>query len=347
MRYDHGGDIYSHTGVLDFSSNVSPLGLSPLVVARLKEIAEDSSILTVYPDPFCNALRCKLSSVENISADNIVCGNGAAELIYNICQLIKPKKALIVAPTFSEYEKGVKSYGGSVEYYIAKPENNFNVTSDIMECIDGKDIVFLCNPNNPTGRLLPFKSVCQIVKECKKKGAIVFVDECFMDFAENGKSSAELVNLYDNIIVLKAFTKMYAMAGLRLGYVLCSQKIASKIYEIRQPWSVSVIAQELGLSALEDKEVKKRTREYISKGRNTLCNGLCDLGISYFKSETNFILLRHKDDLKDRLLEKNILIRRCHNFKGLDNSYFRIAVKTEDENKMLLKALGEIGGYNG
>ena len=343
QKYEHGGDVYANPGVkLDFSVNTNPFGM-PEEIRRALTLRMDE--FAWYPDTKCRELCAGLSAYENLPQDYILCGNGAADLIYRMCYAIKPKKALVTAPTFSEYELALDQVCCHVERHFLKAENLFELGADIESSLaPDVDILFLCNPNNPTGSLISSSLMERIVARASKNNTIIVVDECFLDFTD-GVSAKRFLGDSPGLIVLKAFTKMYSMAGLRLGYLLCSDRaLVEKISTAAQCWSVSVPAQIAGVAALSCSGWIEKTRRLIGKQRPDLSEKLAGLGITVFPSEANFLLLRSEKPLYELLLQKGILIRRCQNFCGLDASYFRVAVKTEQENAALINALKEIAG---
>ena len=337
----HGGNIYSYNNsVIDFSANISPLGVHSEILEAIK-----NSDVSVYPDCFCKKLRSGIAKKENVDCENIICGNGAAEIIYNIVTVLKPKKVLFIEPTFSEYENACDVVGSEKIYYFLKEENDFKLDENILNYIKNVDMLFLCNPNNPTGKAVSKEIVLKIADKCLKENVFFVIDECFMDFADI-YTMADYINTYKNIVVLKAFTKMYAIPGLRLGYCLTSNKeLITKIYNNRQPWSVSKIAQDAGNAALLLKDIPEKTRKYIENERKYLELALDKFDIKYYKSCVNFILFKENKDFDKKLLNYNILIRNCDNFIGLNNnefSYYRIAVKKHTENEMLFNAIKKI-----
>lgn len=347
MKKIHGGDIYSYENeIIDFSSNVNPLGLSENIVTAIKNSISD---IIHYPDVECRKLREKIAENENTKYENIMCGNGAAEIIYNIVQSMKPKKVLFAVPTFMEYEKASDTVDAEKTYYYLKEENNFDICDDIADYIDNTvDMIFICNPNNPTGRCTKRETIVKIIKKSRENNAVVVIDECFMDFVEDDKkySVKDLVNIYDNIIILRAFTKLYAMPGIRLGYCICNNMdLIESMYNIRQPWSVSFLAQIAGVAAINEVELPQKTREYIKKEKQYIYNYLKKINISFLDSQANYIFFKSIDNLDKKMIGHNILIRDCSNYVGLDKGYYRIAVKTHSENERLLNALNaEIGG---
>lgn len=339
MNFLHGGDVYSHQIDYDFSANINPLGMPENV---RKTLTEHVSEYERYPDVNCTELVNVIAEKEKISAEKIVCGNGAADLIYRIAYALKPENSLIAVPTFSEYEKALRSVGCAVNYYVLSEKNEFEMQEDFTEKICGNGIVFLCNPNNPTGKIVPPILMKKIIEICAKKNCILVIDECFMDFVRE-KNCYFVRDFLQNMIVLKAFTKIYAMAGLRLGYAICGDTSnAEKIRLCGQSWSVSVPAQIAGMAALNEKNYVEKTVKIISEERDFLSNSLKKFGFTVYASEANFILFKCGFPLDKMLLEKKILIRSCENFYGLGYGFFRAAVRTHNENCALVNAVKEV-----
>ena len=343
----HGGDIYSKKHIenlVDFSANINPFGMPESVK---QAIIENVDLYTNYPDPLCRELREAIAINEGCRMDNVICGNGAADIIFKIAIAIKPKKALLLAPTFAEYEEAIKLVNGEIDYYRLTEENDFNIKKDILDKInDTVDIMFICNPNNPTGLAIRKEEMINIVEKCKKCNTILVVDECFIDFLVNEEeySISKYIDKYDNLIILKAFTKIYAMAGIRLGYMLSSNNELNKnISNIGQPWSVSTIASKCGVAALKEREFVNETKKYIAKNREYLICELRKLGLKVIDGKANYLLFKAENkDLKLKLEEEGILIRSCNNYIGLDSTYYRIAVKSEIDNERLIKALKKL-----
>lgn len=349
-KLTHGGDIYSYGSlpdsnrVLDFSANINPLGLPEGVKQAFIESREYSSN---YPDPLCRELVKQTALHENVPEAYIFCGNGAADIIYRIAAAIKPRNTLVTAPAFSEYEEAVGTVNSEVRYYRLKRENGFNIDKGMIDYVTSDtDLVFLCNPNNPTGGLLDKKTVLTLAHKCKENDCVLVVDECFIDFLENIQefSIVDSLGTYDNVIVLKAFTKIYAMAGLRLGYAVCSNKdLLERLSSAGQPWSVSVPAQRCGIAALRETDYLNKTRLLIRQNREYLMKSLRKLDFEVFDSRANYILFRSENNSLKKELEKyGILIRSCDNYVGLDNTYFRIAVKSQEDNEYLVACLEKI-----
>ena len=339
--YEHGGDIYGNPDVvMDFSVNTNPFGMPESIrqtfISRIGEFEH-------YPDPKCRELCAAIAGHELLPQEWVSCGSGAADLIYRLCQVIKPQKALLCAPTFSEYERALNQVECQITYHALSEENDFALIDEIIGDLEPDiQMLFLCHPNNPTGRLIPDTLLECILQKAKKNGTVVVVDECFLDFT-GGISAKRFLAAMPELVVLKAFTKMYAVAGLRLGYLLASDKtLHMKLFAAAQCWSVSVPAQIAGVAALECSSLPGKTRRLIIKERRFLSDSLAKLGILVFPSDANFLLIKSKKPLYEPLLKKKILIRHCGNFRGLNDFYYRICVKTRTENKYLIQAIEEV-----
>lgn len=338
-KFYHGGDIYSRKIDHDFSANINPLGMPESVKRILSRKIGD---FEHYPDPYCSALVKEIALCESVDECRIVCGNGAADLIYRIAHALKPENALIAVPTFSEYEKALCTAGCAVNFHQLSEEKDFEVGADIISKIDGNDAMFLCNPNNPTGKIIAPNLMNEIIKRCSETGCLLILDECFMDFVRKRAKYSLKPNL-NNVLIIKAFTKIYAMAGLRLGYAICpDEKTAEKLRSFGQCWSVSVPAQLAGEAALKEHEYAAETVRLIAEERAFLSEKLRNFGFKVYESAANFILFRSSLPLDSLLLEKKIAVRRCDNFKGLESGFFRIAVRTHEENEILINAIGEV-----
>lgn len=353
-RHAHGGDIYGNVISHDFSINLNPLGMPEQVVRRLRDSVEDWGC---YPDPECRELTGRLARFHKTEPSRIFCGNGAAELICLLVQVKRPKKALVPAPAFFEYERALRSVGCQVEYYHLEEQGGFVPDMENMaeKVTEDTDMVFFCNPNNPTGVAVTAGEIRKLAKACHQNRAFLVVDECFCEFLENPEQSSAvpLTADYPQMAVLRAFTKTFAMAGLRLGYGICREAgLWEQLYKNRQPWSVSLPAQVAGVAALEPQacgEYLERTRELLRQQREALTSGLEGLGFKVYPSNANYLLFKAPWEIKgeaDSLYEqcrlRGILIRDCKNFTGLTAGYYRVCVGRQEENLYLLEQLGQI-----
>ena len=332
----HGGDIYAfEREILDFSASINPLGAPESVIKAARESLENTDR---YPDDKCRALRCSLAKKHGVSEDNIICGNGAEELIYAVMQALRPKSVLVLMPTFSEYERAARAVGADIIKYTLDEKSGFSVTEDILDLVGQADMTVICDPNNPTGKTVDADLLERIIQNSN----ITLVDRSFADFGERQGMVLRLLQETENRpLSLFSFTKMYAIPALRLGYAVCEdKKIIEKINAAKPRWSVSVPAQAAGLAALNETEYVKKSIEYINAEKRFLYRAFEEMGIEYFKSDVNFILFKSERPLYSLLLEKGILIRDCTSF-GL-NGFYRIAVRTHEENERLVKALREV-----
>ena len=272
-------------------------------------------------------------------------GNGAAELIYAYCSSISPAKTLLFSPTFSEYETALKNCKSTVMRHELDAGNGFRPDEDFLISIQKyhPDAVFLCNPNNPTGLLMDPGLLERMITLCGKGGIRLFIDECFLDLCENGKSAAGSVRKYPNLFILKAFTKTYALAGIRIGYGMTSDReLLRRMSACSQPWNLSVIAQAAAEAALQESGYLAESRELISREREWLFGRLKDLHLSPIPSDANFLLFHGPADLAEKLRKKGIAVRDCSNFAGLEKGWYRAAVRQHDENEKLISAMAQI-----
>ena len=347
MHLIHGGDVYSarqkmKQEPLDFSANINPMGMRP---GAVRAAADALQQCTQYPDPLCRELRAALAAYEGIPAEQIVCGNGAADLIFRIVAATHPRRALLLAPTFAEYEQALRAMDCSIAYFPLQESEGFVLPEAFLQQLTPEiNLLFLCNPNNPTGRTVPPALLREIWKRCEEAGILLVVDECFNEFLEHPEQNTlkGVLKTGTNSVILKAFTKSFAMPGLRLGYGLCGNgDLAERIFSCGQPWGVSIPAQAAGVAALQEQGYLERMRRLIQTERRWLSENLARLGLCVFPSEANYILFRTETEipLRERMEQRGVLIRACGNYRGLDNRYYRIAVRGHGENERLIAAL--------
>ncbi len=346
--YEHGGSIrYERSDVIDFSANINPLGL-PKGVREAIVNAMDTSVY--YPDPFVKNLRGHLEKKEKIDQRYIFCGNGASDIIFRLCTLIKPKSALLLAPTFIDYERALKvNKCKAISHYILEAEKGFLPDESLYSRIkkDEFQMVWLCNPNNPTGCILEKEYILRIIQICKEYGGYVVVDQCFLDFLPESDRYCvlEYLEAYQNLIVLKAFTKFYAMPGLRLGYAFCSDSnIIEGLYYTGADWSVSNIAEAAGIEAMKDLEYERDTHEYVQREKEKIYNALQQVGYVIYGSSANYLFFYTEEEKLEQILleEYHINIRNCANYTGLEKGYYRVGIQSEVENEALIRALQKI-----
>lgn len=348
MAFDHGGDwtgFYRARGTLplDFSASISPLGLPDGVrEAAIRALKEADR----YPDPFCRDLRAAIGAAWNVPTPWILCGNGAGDLIERVIQAVRPKKAMVTSPAFSEYSAALRRTGCQVTAYPLSPENGFRLTEAVLPAITPDlDLVFLCEPNNPTGVTTAPDLLTAILDRCGRCGALPVVDECFNGLLSHPEAHTLVPLLRSHrLLILNAFTKLYAMAGLRLGFALSrDEALLEAMRKAGQPWPVSCVAQAAGIAALEDRGYPDRLRALLDRARPALKAGLSALGATAVTGEANYLLFRFPDpDLADKLEDRGILLRRCAAYPGLGPGWYRAAVRSEAENRQLLDAMRQV-----
>ncbi|MGV7226142.1 MAG: pyridoxal phosphate-dependent aminotransferase [Nitrosopumilus sp.] len=340
----HGGKNRSQLDdpkIIDFSSNISPIG-TPLSVK--KTIKNNIDKIKNYPDLISSSVISSLKNYTKLEKSHIIVGNGAIEIIYNFCFafLSKDTKVLIPIPTFQEYETAAKLSNCKISYF--KTMDLSKNLEEFISKIPKDGCIFICNPNNPTGKLLEKNQLLKIIKKAKKLSTLVFVDECFIEMVpESNESVISYIKKYDNLFILRSLTKSFALPGIRIGYAVGSKKIIKVLQKIKIPWSVNSLAQDAANAALKNKSHLVKSNLVIKKELNYLTNKIGKMdGFVCSKSFTNFILIKtrkNSTNLQKRLLAKKILIRDCKNFRGLNNHYVRIAVKSHKDNLKLVKAL--------
>ena len=334
----HGGDVYRNYVDIDFSINVNPLGTPECVKEALHGAIE---MCGTYPDMEAERLGKAVSSFLGVPKEYLLFGNGASELFMAIVHGIKPKKVMIPVPSFYGYEYAAKSVDSEIIYYEMKQENNFCAAEDINRILtEDVELLFLANPNNPIGNLLDKEMTKKLLLYCRDKGIYVIVDECFIEFCGSEFSLLSEIEEYEHLIIVRSFTKIFAIPGVRIGYLVCKNKMVhTKIARQLSEWNLSCFAQEAGCICAEQSEFIAETEKYIEKERQFMEKRLKKKGFQIFPSMANFITIYSDIPLYEKLLEKRILIRDCSNFRGLGKGFYRIAVKTRKENEILLMTI--------
>lgn len=345
----HGGDIYRNQVKMDFSVNTNPLGMPERVRKALMEAVEESGN---YPDIRAEQLTGAVAAWGGFREEMLVFGNGASELLLAAVHAKKPEKILIPVPSFLGYEKAAEAASCEVIYWEMKAEERFCLKESFLECLtDEIDMVFLANPNNPVGNLLQPELLEKIAEKCRDKNIFLVLDECFLELTgkEKSHSFAGKLEQYPNVMVLRAFTKLFAIPGVRLGYLICEETLAEQIKRQLPEWNLSVFAQRAGAAAVEESGFAERSAAYVAKERAYLEEVLKGEGFSVYPGEADFLLFSvdnngdsAEDTLYDLLLERGILIRDCSNFRGLSRGFYRIAVKSEEENRKFARELHDI-----
>ncbi len=334
----HGGDVYRNHVDIDFSINVNPLGTPECVKEALHRAVE---ICGKYPDMEAERLGEAVSTFLGVPKEYLLFGNGASELFMAIVHGIKPKKVVIPVPSFYGYEYAAKAVDSEMIYYEMNQENNFCVTEDMNRILtEDVDLLFLANPNNPIGNLLDKEMIKKLLLHCRDKGIYVVVDECFIEFCGNQFSLLSETRKSEHLILVRAFTKIFSIPGVRLGYLVCKSKaVHTKIAGQLPEWNISCFAQEAGCICAKQAEFTLKTKNYIENERQFMEKRLIQLELRTFPSVSNFITVYSDKPLYDKLLKRGILIRDCSNFRGLGKGFYRIAVKSREENEILLKAI--------
>ena len=342
--YVHGGDIQTYidrygTAPLDLSANINPFGIPDTVRTAMHRAVDNC---TQYPDPFCRAARRAIGAREGVNPDFLYCGNGAADVLDRLAAVLKPRKVLLTAPTFAEYERTLS--GADICVHYLRETDGFALTERILdELTPDFDAVYLCNPNNPTGRTAEPSLMREIVRKCAENDTKLVVDECFNDFLLDAERHTlkDLLESHPNLIILRAYTKMYAVPGIRFGWCMTADAaLIEALYRAGQPWNVSVPAQACAVAAANAQDWALETAKRIAEERKFLSDGLTARGLQVFPGEANFLLFRSKDTkLHEKLAAKGVMIRNCANYRGLSEGFYRVAVKTREASMKLLEAL--------
>ncbi|NLL78871.1 MAG: aminotransferase class I/II-fold pyridoxal phosphate-dependent enzyme [Clostridiales bacterium] len=337
----HGGDIYRNRVEHDFSVNINPFGMPETVREALHKAVENCS---AYPDSKAEQLKAAVGEMSGVPKEYLLFGNGASELFMAVIHGIHPNRIVIPVPSFYGYEYAAESVRGEILFYEMKEDNAFAMDSGIFSVLtENTDLLFLANPNNPTGQRMSRTCLEELLCHCREKGIYVVLDECFVEFCGEEFSMMGKIDLFDNLILVRAFTKLFSIPGVRLGYLVCSNRILSEQIRRQLPeWNLSSFAQAAGCACAGQIRFIKQTEDFVKEERKFLEEGLKKMGLSVFPGEANFILFYSDYALYERLLERKILIRDCGNFRGLYKGFYRIAVKSREENEILLKAMGEI-----
>ena len=348
----HGGNIHlaahrlgkSPDDLLDYSASINPLGPPEGLMEHMRNGLKR---LVHYPEPFCASLKEKIAAAHGVKPSTVVVGNGSTQLIYLLIRSLAPARILIVCPAFGEYERAAEACGCHAEFDYLDPDSKFTPKRNQIKSwiTSGVSMIFLGSPTSPAGNVFPPEVLAEIISEASRKGIIPVIDEAFVDFCP-GQSILDHSPPAPNVIVLRSFTKMYALPGLRLGYLVASADLAERIESVLEPWSVNYLAHAAGLFCLQADSFKDTSVKYIETERKKFLAALNNLNIfTVFPSDANYLLARidkadiNAELIQEYLLEDGILIRNCSSFRGLDNKYIRLAVRSAGENAKLIKSL--------
>ncbi len=354
MQQIHGGDIekvsklynLDQEEILDFSANVNFLGPPP---GLKKELFNKFTDITQYPEPGSRTFKNKLAQYLNLDADRLIITSGAVALIYLLVKVLTPKKTMILVPSFSEYEFAAKNYGSDIKYITLKKEEDFKINiQQIITNLKNIDLLFLCNPNNPTGVLTSNQDIEKILNYAEKNDVKVVVDEAFIDFVDKEEKYSVInqIESYSGLFILRSMTKFYAIPGLRLGYGIGEPEIINEMEKNSDPWNVNTMAQLTGKYVLSRKKYQQKTKEVNKSERKYLYQQLKKIPeLKPYQPSANFIFIDISKtqftaaELTDILAKKAILIRNCNSYHSLGEDYIRIAVKNREENNILLNRL--------
>lgn len=357
MADAHGGDIMAAAcrygrdpaSFTDFSANINPLGLPDTVFqamsANLREVVH-------YPQPHAGRLKEALSRHYQVPVEWLTVGNGAVELLYIICHTVKPTRVLLCAPTFGEYQRAARAVGATVKYHRLSRERGFSYSAqEINAALNDVTVVFLANPNNPTGTLLHRAEMTAIAQAAAERGVVMVVDESFLDFLPNEGdfTCRRLIATYPNVVVVHSLTKFFAIPGLRLGFAVAAPEWTFRFHAAKDPWNVNLLAQVGGEAALSDEAYQQASRRFIQQEKEFLFNSLQNIrGLRPFPPTVNYILIDITATgytaaaLTARLGHVGVLVRDCSNFLGLSPYYIRVAVRNRPDNLKLLRALQKV-----
>ena len=350
MKPQHGGNLYQISKkhniafgeIFDFSANINPLCFPDGLKRILKE---DFNKIRMYPDPDCRELINIISDRYNIKKTCLIPSNGATELIYLICYLLRPKKAAIIIPTFSEYEKALSNIDCNIKFVGLKEKEEFKLELQaIRSLIKSVEVLFICNPNNPTGQKISRNTLYNILHLAKRHNVFVVIDEAFIDLIEE-ESLVARAQRQLNLFIIRSLTKFLGIPGLRLGFGVASTRLSAKIKNFQPTWSVNTFAQIAGSYLLTDSAYIEESRKNLIKERNFLSSELKKIkSVKIFDSYTNFILFKLVDrinakDLEELLIKDKIVVRNCSNFRGLNSKFIRVAVRSHKENSKLICAM--------
>ncbi len=337
--------------IVSFSANVNPLGVSSLLK---RELPSHLDVISSYPDRDYTLLRQAIAKYCRTDAGNILVGNGSTELITLFIKTVGPRKAMIIGPTYSEYERELSLAGGVSEYFRLKEEDGFALDTDaLIESLDSSvDMLIMCNPNNPTSTAARRKDVQKILEACRAYGIFVMIDETYIEFAENYDEldSTPLIAEYGNLCLLRGFSKFFAAPGLRVGYAMCGNAgMMRDIASVKDPWTVSSVAEEAARIMLTDEEYIKATKDLIFSERKRVTDTLCAIpGLKVYAPVANFVLSRitkenaDADILFDKAIRSCMMIRNCSTFPFLDSKYFRICFMNPADNDRLLAVIRDV-----
>lgn len=354
----HGGNIYNISKkyniksgrIIDYSINLNPSGFPKCLK---KNIIKALNMIDKYPDPDYEELTDSLSDYRNISREYILPGNGAAEIIYQFIKILTPSKTLIIQPTFTEYERALKSAGCETVYFKLDEKDDFHIDIQKLkkELLKKYDLLVICNPNNPTGKLYDKNLMFDIVKAAYDSETFVMIDESFMEFTDEGllNSFTENVSSFNNVFIVSSLTKYFSIPGLRLGYgITFNHEIIEKYNSYKLLWSINCFASSISRGILKDKRFMEYSKKILLKEKKFIYENIClNSAVKIYNSDVNFFLIKLLNGMngafvKEKMLAKGILVRDCSNFHFLDDSFIRIGIKDRRSNLLMLNAFSGV-----
>lgn len=336
----HGGNVFFQNNCIDFSANINFLGIPDPVM----QAARSGLVAAVQnPQEQSGTLEEHIADWEGVAPEHVFCNNGASEIVRSLVQVLQPKKALLPAPGFEEYLRPLSMVQCGITYYYTKEEDGFQIRLDnfLEQITEDTDLVFCCNPNNPTAVLYEKAFLEQVLKRCEQTDTMLVLDECCLDFTEDAQNITMHAKDADRrLFIVKDFTKMFAMPGIRLGYGLCTDEaFIGKLRGTLQPWSVSSVAKKAGIACTKQYEFIKKTVQETAKERGWLLEEFRRIGIEKSKGEANMVFFKSRPRLHAFGMMHGIMLRDCSNLEGMPEGYYRIAVRSREENEKLIEVL--------
>ncbi|WP_026575283.1 threonine-phosphate decarboxylase CobD [Bacillus sp. UNC438CL73TsuS30] len=327
----------------DFSANINPLGPPPSLKEKWLDFYQE---IQVYPDPFASGLKERIANNEQIPVESILIGNGGAELIALATRMFSGKKVVIIQPAFAEYEKNCRVNHCEIVYHQLHGPGFELDLADLQLSLIGADALFICNPNNPTGIQYPASTVLSIIEECEQQNCSVILDEAFYDFLVDYHSFLPYIKQYSNLIIIRSMTKMFAIPGIRLGYLVAEPSVIQHLSELQPHWSTNTIALLAGELCLQEESFLEESQDYIFRERKRLFHFFQGKNFVVTPSDVNFYLLQDpyltdQFELFEFLLHNGLIPRHTFNFPGLEGSWLRFAIKRRGENDQLMEVLAK------
>ncbi|MFE8116511.1 threonine-phosphate decarboxylase CobD [Brenneria goodwinii] len=354
---EHGGNILEMalkigvdaTDIIDFSANINPLGMPDSLKAAIVSQLECAER---YPDVEYRELHAALARVHGCEAGNIIAGNGATELIYAVAQYLQPRRALLLTPGFAEYRRALQRAGCVIDDYAMTEADGFQPDERLLAALDDThyDCLFIATPNNPTGLMPDPQLLLAIAERCQQRRTALIVDEAFIDFLSDAPGLIPYLSAFPQLYILRSLTKFFAIPGLRLGYLVSGDRNAiSAMKRAREPWTINAFAALAGEIILDDHAYIAATHRWLAEAQRCLYQELCAMPeLRVWQPAANYIFLhclRPEIDLQQALLAHHILIRSCANYPGLTASHYRVAIKSDSDNRRLITALRQVFGH--